>query len=147
MPIEFWFWVWLLLAALLFVGEMLTTTLFLLPFAIGASAALAAQVLGGALWLQWLLFVVVAVGALFALRPLARKLTAHSKKQVSGVDRLIGKTGEIIEGNAPSGESRARVEREIWNVNILNGPKPAVGTTVKVLAVNGTHLIVEEVTK
>ena len=145
MPAEIWFWVWLILAALLFVGEMLTTTLFLLPFAIGASIALFANLLGAELWLQWLLFVVVSIVTLVALRPLARRLTAKGGGQKSGVDRLIGKTGVIIAENVPSGESRARVGREIWNVASDSGAELAAGANVKVLRVEGTHLIVEEV--
>ena len=145
MSAEIWFWIWLILAALLYVGEMLTTTLFLLPFAIGASIALFANLLGAELWLQWLLFVAVSVVALVALRPLARRLTAQGGGQRSGVDRLIGKTGVIIAENVPPGECRARVGREIWNVASDSGAELAEGAAIKVLRVEGTHLIVEEI--
>jgi membrane protein implicated in regulation of membrane protease activity len=138
-----WFWIWLVLAAVLYVGEMLTTTFFLLPFAIGATVAFLSIFLGTPLWLQWVLFVVVSIIALFALRPMARRLTANAEQTKSGVDRLIGMTGRVIEGNAPSGENRARIDREVWNVTTEQGDRLALDTPVRVLRVDGAHLVVE----
>jgi membrane protein implicated in regulation of membrane protease activity len=79
------------------------------------------------------------------MRPLARRLTAKAEQTKSGVDRLIGMTGRIIEGNAPSGENRARIAREVWNVATEAGDHLTVDTPVRVLRVDGVHLIVEEV--
>jgi membrane protein implicated in regulation of membrane protease activity len=132
------------LAAALYVGEMLTMTFFLLPFGIGATVAFVASLLGAPLWLQWVLFIAISIIALIALRPLARRLTAKAEQTKSGVDRLIGMTGHVIEGNAPSGEMRARVAREVWNVATEAGSHLPVDTPVKVLRVDGVHLIVEE---
>ncbi|MDR2672433.1 MAG: NfeD family protein [Coriobacteriales bacterium] len=145
MPFVDWFWIWLVLAALLYVGEMLTTTLFLLPFGVGATVALLANIFGVDIWLQWLLFIAVSIIALVALRPAARRLTARAAQEKSGVDRLIGMTGTIIAGNAPSGENRAQVGREIWNVTTESGSVLAVDTPIRVLRVDGAHLIVEKV--
>jgi membrane protein implicated in regulation of membrane protease activity len=145
MPTLLWFWVWLILAAALYVGEMLTATFFLLPFGIGATFALAANLLGLDIALQWMIFVAVSIIALIVLRPLVKRLTANAEQTKSGVDRLIGMTGHIIEGNAPSGENRARVAREVWNVSTEAGDQLAVDTPVKVLRVDGVHLVVEEV--
>jgi membrane protein implicated in regulation of membrane protease activity len=145
MPEFVWFWIWIVLAAALYVGEMLTTTFFLLPFGVGATVALIANLFGAELWLQWVLFIVVSVIALIALRPLARRLTAKAEQVKSGVDRLIGMTGLIIEGNTPSGENRARIAREVWNVATETGERLAIDTPVRVLRVDGVHLIVERV--
>jgi membrane protein implicated in regulation of membrane protease activity len=145
MPSVVWFWIWIVLAAVLYVGEMLTATFFLLPFGVGATAALVASLLGIELWLQWIVFIVVSVIVLIALRPLARRLTAKAEQTKSGVDRLIGVTGLITEGNAPSGEMRARIDREVWNVATETGKHLTIDTPVKVLRVDGVHLIVEEV--
>jgi membrane protein implicated in regulation of membrane protease activity len=134
-----------MLAAALYVGEMLTATFFLLPFGIGATFALAANLLGLDLAFQWILFVAASIVALVVLRPLVKRLTANAEQTKSGVDRLIGMTGHIIEGNAPSGENRARVAREVWNVSTEAGDRLAVDTPVKVLRVDGVHLVVEEV--
>ena len=138
-----WFWIWLIAAALLLIGEMLTTTFFLLPFGLGALAAFLTVILGADLWLQWVVFFVVTVLGLFFVRPFFKRLTSKAEKVHAGVDRLIGMTGTIIEGNAPSGENRARIAREVWNVATETGEHLAVDTKVRVLRVDGVHLIVE----
>ena len=137
-----WFWIWLAAAALLFVGEMLTTTFFILPFAFGATIALFAQMLGAPLWLQWSLFVIVSVLSLVFIRPIFKRLTAKAEPEQAGVDRLIGMTGVIIEGTSPTGSNRARVAGEVWNVATENGLYLMVGTVVRVLRVDGVYLIV-----
>jgi membrane protein implicated in regulation of membrane protease activity len=137
-----WFWIWVVLAAALYVGEMLSTSFYLLPFAIGATVAAITSLLGGPLWLQWLLFIVISVITLIALRPVAKRISI-TRPEKSGVDRLIGMVGEIIEGNAPSGEQRARIAREVWNVTIADDAVLPVGTSVRVIGVDGVHLIVE----
>ncbi|MDR1714141.1 MAG: NfeD family protein [Coriobacteriales bacterium] len=139
-----WFWIWVVLAAALYIGEMLTVTFFMLPFAVGATVAAISAALAAPVWLQWLLFVLVSVLALVLLRPVARRVTKNQPER-SGVDRLLGMTGHIIEGNAPSGEARARVDREIWNVTVEDDAQLAVGQHVKVIRVDGTHLVVRPV--
>jgi membrane protein implicated in regulation of membrane protease activity len=136
-----WFWIWVVLAAALCVGEMFTAAFFMLPFAVGAAVSAVATALGAPLPLQWLLFIIVSVIALFLLRPFAKRMTIDTTKK-SGVDRLIGSTGLIINGNAPEGEARARVDREEWNVLTEDGSVPQVGTRIRVRGVDGTHLIV-----
>lgn len=139
-----WFWIWLVLAAALYVGEMLSLTFFLLPFGIGATVAFVSVIFGAPLWLQWTLFIVVSIISLMALRPIYKRLVHKADKEKVGVDRLIGMTGKIIEGKAPSGEMRARVAREVWNVAADSGDTYPVDTPVKVLRVDGVHLIVEK---
>jgi membrane protein implicated in regulation of membrane protease activity len=139
-----WFWIWVILAAALYVGEMLTASFFLLPFAIGATIALIANFLGADLWLQWLLFILISVIALIAFRPLAKRLTAKADPEKSGVDRLVGKTGTIVEGLTQAGRMRASVDHEIWTVTTETSQQLPENTLVKVLRVEGTHLVVTE---
>jgi len=138
-----WFWIWIVVAAVLYIGEMLTTSFFLLPFGLGATIALVANIFGAEIWLQWVLFIIVSVLALAFLRPIFKRLTSKADKVKAGVDRLIGMTGTIIEGNVPSGMNRARVDRELWNVSTEQGDYLPVNTKVKVLRVEGVRLIVE----
>ena len=136
-----WFWIWVLLAAVLCIGEMFTLSFFLLPFAVGAAVTAIANVLGANVIVQWVIFVVVSVVALVALRPVARRITKPTNIR-SGVERLIGSVGEVIEGQAPEGLIRIRVEREEWNASFEDGCRPDIGSKVKVIGVDGTRLIV-----
>lgn len=138
-----WFWIWIVVAAILYIGEMLTTGFFLLPFAIGATASLISAIFNAPLWLQWVLFVVVSLLALVATRPMARRIAARGGNARSGVDRLIGMDGQVLDQRSPDGTYRARIAREIWNVSTEDGSELSPGMTVHVIRVEGVRLIVQ----
>jgi len=139
-----WFWIWVVLAAALFIGEMVTVSFFMLPFAAGAVAAAIANSFGADLVIQWVLFVGVSVIALFALRPVAKRITKPVDAR-SGAERLLGAAGEVIDGKAPDGLIRVRVDREEWNAEVEGGGQPAVGSPIEVTAIEGTRLRVKEI--
>jgi len=142
------FWVWITLAASLFIGEMLTATFFLLPFAIGSVAALIVNMLQlGIIW-QWVAFLAVSIIALAICRPLARYLTRGAQVR-TGVDRLIGAEALIINQPAPAGLYRAKVDGDHWNVELdPEYPNPyglQVGERVEVVRIDGTRLVVRRI--
>jgi membrane protein implicated in regulation of membrane protease activity len=141
-----WFWIWLIVAASLFVTEMLTVTFFVLPFAIGATTAMIVSLFNWGVGWQWVVFLVVSVLALAVCRPLANRLTRGSTTK-SGVDRLIGLDAVIMDQAAPSGMRRAKVDGELWNVMLEPGlegytSEIAIGERVYIMGVEGTRLIV-----
>ena len=93
---DMWFWIWLVLAAVLIVGEMLTAGFFLLPFGIGAALAALLNWLGVALAWQWAAFLVASAVLLLSLRKFADRVT-HEPPEKVGVDRLVGKQAVVIE--------------------------------------------------
>ena len=57
---DVWSWGWLILAAVLLVGEMVTAGFFLIVFGIGAIGSFLVAVLGGSVLWQWITFLVVS---------------------------------------------------------------------------------------
>lgn len=140
---EIWFWVWVLLAAILIIAEMFTASFFLLPFAIGAAAAALLEYLGADVAWQWIAFIGVSGAMLVLLRRYANRLT-HEQPVRTGVDRLLGLPGTVIETIDPeSAAGRVRVEREEWRAESSSGEKIPSGTQVTVERVVGTRLIVQ----
>ncbi len=140
--VEIWFWVWVSLAAILIIAEIFTATFFLLPFGIGAVVAALLEFLGVGIGWQWIAFVMVSVTLLILLRRYADRLT-HEPPMRTGVDRLIGKSGVVIEDlipNSPKGQ--VRIEREEWRADAPGHEILPAGTRVLVDRVDGTHLIV-----
>jgi len=129
--------------AIFCIGELLTTSFFLLPIGLGAAVAAISNALGANLAVQWAVFVVVSVIGLIFLRPLAKKITRKNTVK-SGVDRLVGLSGTMIEGGT-NGSGRARVDRDVWNVSTEDGTIPPVGSAISVLRVEGNRLIVQVV--
>lgn len=140
-----WLWAWIILAALLFVGEMFTAGLFMLPFAIGASAAAVLEFFGiGPVW-QWIAFIGVSAVAFLAFRKVAERLT-HEPPVKTGVDRLIGKRGLVTEELVPDSPiGQVRIEREDWRADAPGPGVVPVGTSVVVDGVEGAHLLVHPV--
>ena len=62
---------------------------------------------------------VTAVAALFFLFIIGLGIKAQRRKQVTGVQALIGATGEVTDNLAPSGT--VKVNGEIWNAESLEG--------------------------
>ncbi|UCE19105.1 MAG: NfeD family protein [Gemmatimonadota bacterium] len=141
MAIEAW-WLWMALAAIFIVGEIFTAGFFILWFGIGALVAGILALLGlGAVW-QWGGFVVVS-GVLFAVsRKFADRFT---KKQPPGVgaDRFVGKVGTVLEEiDNMKNTGRVRLDREEWRAESETGDILPEGAQVKVIRLDGVHLIV-----
>lgn len=137
-----WFWVWLVLAAVLSIAEIFHAGFFLLPCGIGAGIAALLNVLNVSLGWQWVAFIGGSVASLLALRRVAEHIT-HEPPQQTGGNRLIGKLGVVVEtlddGNA---QGRVRVEREEWRADAPGFEPVVAGTSVTVVRIEGTHLIV-----
>jgi len=138
---EVMFWIWVILAAVLLVGELFTASFFLLPFALGAAAAAVVNVFGGNLALQWCVFIVASVAILAVVRPLAKKITSKETLK-AGVDRLVGMKGIVTESESGS-SIRVRVDREDWNASTEDASLPPADTKIEVVSVSGTHLVVK----
>ena len=140
-----WFFIWSVLALVLFVGEIFTAGFFMLPFGIGAAvAALLAFFDIDVIW-QTLAFTIVSTLSFLLLRRFVDRLT-HEPPEKMGVDRLIGKQGVVIEELTPdSPVGLIRVEREKWRADAPGEGQVAVGTSVEVERVEGTHLVVRVV--
>ncbi|MDF1542891.1 MAG: NfeD family protein [Anaerosomatales bacterium] len=137
-----WFWVWVLLAAFLLIAEIFTAGFFMLPFGIGAAVAALMEFLGVSVGWQWVAFVVVSALMLIVLRRYADRIT-HEPPMRTGVDRLVGKSGVVIEELTPDSRvGMVRIEREEWRADAPGNEPVPVGTRVVVDRVDGTHLVV-----
>jgi membrane protein implicated in regulation of membrane protease activity len=141
MGLEKWL-LWLILAAVLAVGEVFTAGFFLLWFGIGAAVAGVLALVGlGAPW-QWGSFVIVS-GVLFAVS--RRFADRFSRPQPPGIgaDRFVGRIGMVVEDvDNLNNRGRARIDREEWRAESATGETLVAGTSVKVVRVDGTHVVV-----
>lgn len=133
--------VWISLAAVLGVAELLTLDFTLLMLASGAVAGgLVALAFPGLLWAQIAAAVVVAIAMLALLRPtLLRKVRALPGYR-SSVDKMVGSPGiALTEVTAGAGE--VKVAGEVWTARSVEGTIPA-GTEVEVYRVDGAIALV-----
>ncbi len=141
---ESWRWIWVVAALAFGLGEMSTPgSFFLAPFGVGAAVAAVLAFADVSITVEWLAFVVVSVGCLFALRPLARRLDRDAGP-VAGVGsrRLIGREGVVLEA-IPAGDlGVVRVDREEWRAVTADRTPLDAGAPVTITDVEGTKVVV-----
>lgn len=137
--------IWLIVLVVFLVVEASTVTMVSLWFALGALGAMITSLLGGELWLQVLVFVVVSGATLAALRPVARKYFTP-KLTKTNVDSVIGARGVVVEdinNLVPSGQ--VKLDAMVWTARSSTDTPICAGTQVIVDRVEGVKLIVSPV--
>lgn len=131
---------WLALIVVFAVIEGATTALTTVWFIGGALAALAAALLHAELWLQITLFFAVSVVLLAALRPLVKKYLRPRTVRTNAAGN-IGR--EAIDNLHETGA--VRLSGVEWTARSADGSPVAVGTVVRIDAIEGVKLIVTPV--
>jgi membrane protein implicated in regulation of membrane protease activity len=136
--------VWLVLAVILAVGEVLTMGFFLAPFAVGALVAALVAAAGAGLVVSGLSFLAVSSLAFLALRPVARRHLNLPAQLRTGTAALVGKTGTVVEAvNADAG--CVRIDGEVWTARPYDEDETyEAGRRVQVLQIRGATALVSE---
>lgn len=137
--------IWLILAIVLIVSEVLTVGLVCIWFAVGAVGGLLAAKLGFRLWVQLIVFAAVSALALFLIRPLASKRLQPGRTPTNA-DRLVGKTGQVIQNiDNAAGTGQVSVTSQVWTARSEYGVVIPAGTQVEVLRIEGVKVFVKTV--
>ena len=137
--------IWLLLAGLSGVGEMLTGTFLLVPVVVGAIAAAIAVALGAEILLVLLVFGVVALFALGLVLRFAARTKDDPPATIEGARRYVDARGSVTRDIDPLGKGRVDIGGQSWRALAKSGEPISSGTKVRVIEVRGTALIVEEI--
>ena len=128
-------WLWLGAAVVFGLIEAATAALVSVWFVGGAVAALLVSLLGGALWLQILLFLAVSAVILALTRPLVKKMAGHV--QPTNLDQAIGASAR--------GTGAVYVKGKMWTARSSSGATIPIGTEVTVERIEGVKLYVTPV--
>lgn len=135
---------WIVLLIVLIVVEAVTAQMVTIWFAAGAVAAIAAELLGAQVWLQWTVFIVVSVIALVATRPLVRKLT-KTRVQPTNADRVIGQAAVVTEEiDNIAAKGQVSVGGAVWTARSSDGSVIGKDEKVTVENIEGVKLIVKK---
>ena len=138
-------WIWLALAIIFLIVEGFGVSLVSIWFAVGAFAAVAVHLLGGELWLQILVFLVVSGLTLACLRPLFRKFI-KPKMVATNADAVIGTTGvvtEDIDNLTPQGQ--VKLGGMYWTARSTEGLRISTGSQITVDKIEGVKVYVTQV--
>ncbi len=137
---------WAVLAALAFVGELLTVSFFLLFFSLGAVVGLLAAFLGLGITVQAVGFVAASVLSMVILRPaLLNRLALGGGEGYRRHRGITGESAVVTEEIEAGGKGMVRVgSGEFWTARSLHpDEKIEPGTRVRVLDTDGLTALVD----
>lgn len=135
---------WVLLAVILAVGEVMSLSLFLAPFALGALFGAAAELAGAGTAIGIIVFL-VSSGLLFGfVRPIARGHMRTPAQLRTGTAALVGKTALVTE-RVDSVAGAVKLEGEIWTARpYVPDETFESGSHVHVVEIQGATALVSE---
>ena len=134
--------IWLGLTVAFLIAEASTVTVISLWFAAGSLVAMAMALLGGAVWLQVLTFLVVSAVALTALRPLVRKYLTP-KLTATNIDSIIGSIGIVTAPIDNIGSiGQVKLNGMEWTARSTSGDPIPAGSKVRVDKIEGVKVFV-----
>ncbi len=137
---------WIIAAAALGVGELLTTSFFLAPFAVGALVTALIAAIGGGAVGSWATFIVVSLLMLWVVRPIARAHLRTPPQIRTGTAALIGSRAVVLERIANhEGVGCVRIDGEVWTARAYDEDRVIeAGTPVEVIEIRGATALVSE---
>jgi membrane protein implicated in regulation of membrane protease activity len=134
--------IWLILAAVFLLFEIITTALVSLWFAVGALVAALAAAVGAALWVQVVFFVLVSALCFILLYPRMQRLVAKNR-QATNADKVIGQTCIVTQKiDNLAGTGTVAVDGKTWTARSDTGEAIEAQTLVKIDRIEGVKLIV-----
>ncbi len=135
---------WLIAFAVLLVIELMTMGLTTIWFAGGALLGALIAWIGGPIWLQVTVFIVVSVVLLIFTRPIAQKYFNKNRTHTNA-DRAIGEQAVVYEKiDNLNGTGRVRIKGVEWSARAKDDQKIyEVGETATVVHIEGVKVIVE----
>ncbi len=138
------FVVWLGIAAVMAIVEIASQGLITAWFVVGALVAFVANVLGFDLTVQIVVFLVVSIACLVALRPVFVKYRARGQAEEP---TMVGQSGVVVEA-IDNMQMVGRVETSdhmSWSARSASGEPIETGAFVRVVAQESVKLIVERI--
>ncbi len=149
--LDVWPWIWLGLAVVFALVELtfIGGTFVLLPFAMSAFVASILAFYDVPIEVQWATFVLGGTLIFFLMYRWVRGfLDQNTLPGGVGAGRLVGETGVVtvdIEPGDTSRRGRVAVGSELWGALSKDDEALPVGTRVRVAAVVGTRVVVEQI--
>jgi membrane protein implicated in regulation of membrane protease activity len=140
-------WVlWIIAAIVLAVGEMMTLSFFLAPFAGGASVAALVSAAGAGTAVSWAVFIITSLIMLLVVRPIARSHRHTPAALRTGTAALVGRQGMVLERIVnDEAVGTVKIEGEVWTARAYDEDQVIeAGTRVHVVEIKGATALVTD---
>ena len=141
-------WVfWVILAVVLAVGEVVSLSFFLAPFAVGAIAAALLDAAGVGAIGQFAAFLASSLLLLGIVRPIARRHVTRPPQLRTGTAALVGETAVVLERISNDDDvGSVRLKGQVWTARAYDdGDSYEPGSRVHVMEIRGATALVTEI--
>lgn len=139
-----WIWIWVAVVAVSLVVEFTTMEMVSLWTAIGGVVSLILSAFDVRPEIQLVVFFVVSIGLLLALRKVAIKYLLKNNNQKVGTDRIIGSSVKLLTEITPEKDGSVKVNGVIWTATIDGSETIAENTIVEIVEIRGNKFIVRK---
>lgn len=136
--------IWLIIAGVCFVIEMMTAGFLVFWFGIGALLTMLVSFVLDNLVLQTCIFIISSTSLIFLTKPLVKKLYKSEKKVATNAYSIIGKKGVVTQDiNETHGVGQIKVAGEVWSAKTSDGSIIEKGTQIEIVKIDGVKAVVE----
>lgn len=142
MPLPYW-GIWVIVAVGCAIAEIFTSGFFIIWFSGGALVAAVLSLAGVNLNWQIVSFVAVSTVLVLSTKKISSAWFRKGGEVKTNVYALEGMTGYVIQDIPEQSFGQVKVEGEVWAAKSIDGTKIPSGAQVKVVKVEGVHLVVK----
>ena len=141
----FVWYIWLAVALITLILEILTSGFIIGCLSVGAVVAAIVAAGGGGTNAQLIVFAAVSVGVFAFIRPFAVKYLLRAKNKVAtNNDALIGRTGRVITAiDNDNMRGEVKIDGDIFPARSHNGRPIAAAADVKIVSLDSITVIVK----
>ena len=135
-------YIWLILAGVFVIGEVLTSGFLIFWFGLAALIAMAVSFITDNIIIQTTVFLISSVILILATKPLVKKFAKVETTKTNAFS-LIDKKGIVTKDiSSINSTGQVKVEGELWSATGENDIEISKGTEVKIKEIKGVKLIV-----
>ena len=135
-------YVWLILAGIFLIGEVLTSGFLIFWFSLGSLIAMIVSLFIPNVTVQTAIFLISSVILILATKPLIKKF-ANTKTVKTNAQAIIGKKGLVTKDiNSIKATGQVKIDGELWSAIGKDDMEISKGTEVEVNEIKGVKVIV-----
>ena len=137
--------IWLIIAGLFFIGEMITVGFLIFWLGVGALIAMIVSFFTSNIIVQTTIFVISSIILIFATKPFVKKFI-DVKPTKTNVFSIIGKKALVIkEINSIQSTGQIKINGEVWSAESENDDIIPEGSEVEIIEIKGVKAIVKTI--
>ncbi len=138
--------IWLIIAGLFFVGEIITVGFLVFWFGIGALLAMIVSLFTSNIIIQTTVFIISSAILLFITKPFVNKF-ANVKSTKTNAFSIIGKNALVIKEINSHSVGQIKINGEVWSAEAENNETIEKDSEVEIVKINGVKAIVKPIKK